>query len=52
MGIVLVIRKEITGRRDDNRREPQGGRREAKLKEGGIKDTTVRTGTSSEASCG
>ena len=24
----------------------------SKLKEGGIKDTTVRTGTSSEASCG
>lgn len=39
------------GNSDNNRREGQGGRREANLKEACIKDTTVGTRTDSEAGC-
>ena len=39
----------MIGNRDSNRRERQGGRREAKLKEACIKDTTVGTRTDYEA---
>ena len=51
-GLSLVICKEVTGNRDGNRSEPQGGCREANLKEAASKGATVGIRIGSEAGHG